>query len=73
MNVTKLKIIAENGKTLAYLYPGETDWLDPYGGYFTDEEQAQFGTVARGHEQVVHLGAGTKFSKHVAVRFAVEF
>lgn len=74
MNVTKLRVIdIVNGRDLAYLYPGEASWRDPFGGAFSEEEERQLTTVAEGDFREVVLGAGTKFERLVQVRFAVSF
>lgn len=67
MNVFKLQIL-DSGGVVAYLYPDEQLWCDPFGGTFSDEEQSQFGTVARGHERDVTLHGG-RFGVRLSVVF----
>ncbi len=74
MNVTKLRIIdIVNNRDLAYLYPGEGTWRDPFGGDFTPDEQNQLVAVAEDGFQTVTLHIGTKHERTVHVRFAATF
>jgi len=66
MNIFKLQILDNSGGVVAYLYPDEQLWRDPFGGTFSDEGQSQFGTVARGHERDVTLHGG-RFDVRLAV------
>jgi len=68
MNIFKLQILDKNGCVVAYLYPDEHLWHDPFGGTFSDEEQSQFLTVARGLERYVILNED-RFDVRLSVVF----
>jgi len=61
------------GSEVAYLYPGEVEWRDPFGGYFTEDEQAMFRRVACGTAQSLVISAGTKWEAVVRCRLAAKF
>ncbi len=74
MNIRKLKIVdLDTNYDLAYLYPGEASWRDPFGGDFAADEQRMFFSVAEDGCKSVMLHAGTKHERNVRVSFAVEF
>jgi hypothetical protein len=62
------------GKELAYKYPDEDKgWQDPFGGYFTDDEQAMMDRVAVGTAKSFVLSAGTKWERTVWCRLVATF
>lgn len=62
------------GEELAYRHAdGSDEWQDPYGGFFTEEEQAQLTAVAEGESNYVDLGEGTKHERSVMCRAIVKF
>lgn len=64
------------GSEVAYVYPQETvdgRWRDPFGGYFTDVEQAMFQRVATGAAQTVLLHEDTKWENVVRCRLVAKF
>lgn len=63
------------GAEVAYKYVDEEDkgWHDPHGGVFTEAEQAAFDLVATGRENLVVLGAGTRFAHEIEGRLVATF
>lgn len=86
MDVVKLSLVIDRDSTgslkagheVAYLYPGKmgkegSEWADPFGGVFLDEEQAMLQRIACGTSRSVVLGAGTKFEKTLHLRLIATF
>lgn len=66
---------AKPGAEVAYKYTDglAKEWQDPFGGYFTDDEQAMFDRVACGTAQSLVVSAGTKWEHVVHCRLAAKF
>ncbi len=74
MNIAKIRIIdTDNNRDLAYLYPEDTAWNDPFGGEFTVDEQCQMSSVAEGKSETIFMHAGTKNARTIPVRLALNF
>lgn len=64
------------GSEVAYMYIDESEaaeWRDPYGGFFTEDEQAMFQRIACGTAQSLVISAGTKWEAVVHCRLVVTF
>lgn len=80
MNIASLQIISEEccanitpGQVIAIRRPGDSEWHDPFGGFFNEKEQASLDDVARGDEQTVCLssvdGRPRIFGAHLIAKF----
>lgn len=79
MNVTKLEVIADEdcaniraGDVVAYLHNDGEVWLDPFGGLFSPDEQAQFTRLAEGGCSYIVL-EGVKHPRHFQAHLRVKF
>lgn len=78
MTIVKLSIQCDHdstgkrqpGSEIAYKYTDALtkEWQDPFGGYFSEDEQAMFDRVACGTSQSLVISAGTKWEATVRCR-----
>lgn len=71
IDVRLVLILDDRGKTLAFLSLDGTRFLDPYGGEFSEDEQAGLRRVMAGEVEEITLMANTRLQRTRRVRLAI--